>query len=121
MLEGKRLAALEALFTCSSKRAAAKQAKIDEKTLKGYLREPEFLAEYRRIYNEIFEEAAFKAQKAMGDAIEVLQEVSKNKKAPQMARVSAAANLIRSGYVLRDETNYRQRLEALEDATKREL
>ena len=120
MLNAKQQKALQCLLSCRTQKAAAEKAGCTEKTLRGYLQDEEFLAEYRRAYDAIFEEAARTAEKAINPALQVLQEISADAEAPYMARVSASVNLIKCGRELRETNDILERIGRLEDAQQKQ-
>lgn len=110
---------LSALLANPNQRQAARAAGVSERTVYEFLHDPDFSREYRRACDAVFEQAARSAEQAMNPAIDVLLEICQNKKAPYMARVSAAVNLVRIGRELKETGDILQRLETLEDAQQK--
>ena len=77
--------ALAALLTSTTRKEAAEKAGISYRTIRSYLQDAEFAAEYRQRKGEIVDDAARRLQNAMQKAIEVLENGTAGK------RVSAAA------------------------------
>lgn len=115
----KRRRALEALLTCRTQEEAATVAGVTSKTIRGYLREKDFVEAYQRAHDAIFDEAARAAVRAINPALDVLQEISANKEAPWSARVTASVNLIRCGCELKETNDILKRIGALEDAQQK--
>jgi len=109
----KKEAAIAALLTAKNHEEAARAVDIDLKTLKRWMREPEFIAEYRRARWEVVEQAYARAQQSTGAATTVLQKVMVDSATPPSSRIRAALGLFgiaREGLNLDIET----RLAALE-------
>lgn len=77
--------ALAALLTSTTRKEAAEKAGISYRTIRVYLEDAEFAAEYRRRKGEIVDDAARRLTNAMQSAIQVLENGTAGK------RVSAAA------------------------------
>ena len=120
MLNAKQQKALECLLICRTQEEAAKLAGCTTRTLRTYLADKEFSAEYKKAYDSIFEDAARSAERAINPALQVLEEISKNPEAPWMARVSASINLIKYGRELRETNDIVQRIGALENAVQQQ-
>lgn len=118
MLTGKKHKALEALLTNSTRRAAAQAAGIDEKTLRGYLEDEEFLKEYRHAFTAMIEETTRAAQMAQAPALATLRSICEDTEAPPMARISAARCILDVGMKMTELNDIELRLEALEDANR---
>jgi hypothetical protein len=71
----KKEAAIAALLTAKNHEDAARATGIDLKTFKRRLREPEFIAEYRRARWEVVEQAYARAQQSTGAAFRGLAEL----------------------------------------------
>jgi hypothetical protein len=111
----KKEAAIAALLTAKNYEEAARATGIGLKTLKRWLREPEFIAEYRRARWEVVEQAYARAQQSTGAATTVLQKVMVDSATPPSSRIRAALGLYgiaREGLTLDIET----RVSALEQA-----
>ena len=77
--------ALAALLTSTTRKEAAEKAGISYRTIRTYLQDAEFAAEYQQRKGEIVDDAARRLTNAMQKAIEVLENATGGK------RVSAAA------------------------------
>lgn len=86
----KKEAAIAALLAERSHAEAARVVGIDLKTLKRWLRVPEFIAEYRRVRWEVVEQAYARAQQNTGAATTVLLMLMADSKTPHSSRIRAA-------------------------------
>ena len=71
----KQQKALLALLTNPTKERAAAAAGITTKTLRGYLADPEFQAEYKKAFAGLVEDATRQVQQALAPALSTLREV----------------------------------------------
>ena len=117
-LTPKQQKALVALLTNSTKEAAAKAAGIESKTLRRYLSNPDFQAEYRRAFASMVEDATRQAQQTLSPALSVLREIMEDGDIPAAARVSAAKTALEYALRLAEVSDLAARLEALENAAK---
>lgn len=72
--------ALAALLTSKTRKEAAEKAGISYRTIRVYLQDAEFLAEYRQRKGEIIDDAARRLTNAMQKAIDVLENATDGKK-----------------------------------------
>lgn len=107
--------ALTALLTCPTARAAAKAAGIDERTLRRYWQDPEFLAEYRKRCASMLEEATDKAKQTLPPAVERLAFIVSDDSAPAQQQIAAARAVLEYGLRLIEANDFEQRLRALEE------
>ncbi len=113
----KKEAAIAALLTQKNHEEAARVAGIDLKTLKSWMRLPEFMEEYRRARWEVVEQAYARAQQNTGAATAVLMKLMVDSATPPAARIRAALGLFeiaREGFDLDIEA----RVSALEQAAE---
>lgn len=92
--------ALQALLTCSTKKEAADVAGITDRTLRTYLADPVFQAEYRKAVGELVDEATRQAQKALTPAITALRCIVEDETEKSGNRISAARTLLEFGLKL---------------------
>lgn len=112
----KQQKALVALLTQPTKEKAATAAGITSKTLRSYLDDPEFLAEYRKAYSELVEDATRKVQQTLDPAVAVLREVMEDGSENGQVRVSAARSVLEYGLKMTEQTDILNRLQDLEAA-----
>ena len=108
--------ALAALLTAHTMREAAQQAGIDERTLRRYLQEPEFLTEYRKVSGEILRNARMTAQQSITPALDTLRSVCADREARAGDRIAAARSLLEWAVKLTEAADFEERLTALEAA-----
>lgn len=112
----KQQKALVALLTQPTKEKAATAAGITSKTLRSYLDDPEFRAEYRKAFSELVEDATRKVQQTLDPAVAVLREVMENDSENGQVRVSAARSVLEYGLKMTEHTDILNRLQELEAA-----
>jgi len=103
--------ALVALLTYPTQKAAANAAGISDDTLRRYLRDPDFQAEYRRARDNMISEATAGAQQALSPALSVLKEIVEDKNQSTTARIQAARALLEYGLRLTEITDILRDLE----------
>lgn len=108
--------ALAALAVNPTMKAAADAIGIDPRTIRRYLKDPDFLAEYRRIQTDILADARRQAQQLMNPALNTLAEICSNHEARNGERVAAARSILEWAARLTEITDIMERLEALENA-----
>ena len=117
-LTQKQQRALVALLTNSTKEAAAKAAGIESKTLRRYLSDPEFQAEYRKAFAAMVEDATRQAQQAIAPALSCLREIVEDKEETAQTRIQAARSTLEYALRLTEQLDIVERIQALEDAVK---
>lgn len=106
--------ALAALMTSPTIKAAAAAAGVDYRTMRRYLEDPEFLAEYKMMTSEMLSDAKMRAKQLLNPALETLGDICTNKKAKETARVAAAKAILEWSTRLNELTEIMEMLEALE-------
>lgn len=106
--------ALLALLTSSTKEQAAAAAGITPKTLRSYLDNPEFQAEYRAAFSDLVRDAVRQAQKSLSPALKTLNDIMRNDDQNGQIRVSAARSLLEFGLKATEQLDIVDRLEKLE-------
>ena len=115
--ERKKEAAVAALLTQKNHEEAARAIGVDLKTLKRWMRLPEFIEEWRRARWEAVEQAYARAQQNSGAAALVLLKLMADPATPASSRIRAALGIFdisRQGLDLEIET----RVAALERAAE---
>lgn len=113
-LNAKQIKALQCLLTYPTKKEAAAAAGIGERTLRTYLANDEFQAEYKKAFGMIVTDATRQAQKALSPAIALLLEVVNDTNETAGNRISAARSILEYGLRLTEFNDILQDLEALE-------
>lgn len=114
ILTPKQNKVLAALLTSPNKSAAAKAAGISPRTLRDYLADEEFQAEYKRAFSGLVEDATRQAQQALSPAIGTLLEIVEDKEQDATARISAARAILSHGVKLVEITDILSKLQELE-------
>ena len=114
ILTPKQNKVLAALLTSPNKSAAAKAAGISPRTLRDYLADEEFQAEYKRVFSGLVEDATRQAQQALSLAIGTLLEIVEDKEQDATARISAARAILSHGVKLVEITDILSKLQELE-------
>ena len=110
----KQKKALLALLSSPTKEKAAAAAGITSKTLRAYLADPEFQAEYRKAFAGLVEDATRQAQQAIAPALSTLREVVEDADENAQARISAARSILEYSLKLTETTDILTRLDELE-------
>lgn len=107
--------ALAALLTSKTQAEAAEKCGIAERTLRDYLRDPEFSEEYARQRLELVTDAARLIQTKLSAAVSVLDEIMTSKKRVTGARdrVSAAKAMLDYGLRYTEAVDIMPRMEKL--------
>jgi hypothetical protein len=117
----KKEAAIAALLVEKNHTEAARVAGIDVKTLKRWLRLPEFIEEYRRARWEVAEQGYARAQQNTGVAVAVLLKLMAEPATPASSRIRAALGIVdiaRDGLDFDIETRVAELERAAEEAKK---
>ena len=112
----KKQKALVALLTHPTKEKAAAAAGITSKTLRSYLNDPEFQAEYRKAFAGLVADATRKVQQTLDPAVAVLREIMEDSNENGQVRVSAARSVLEYGLKMTEQTDILDRLTELEAA-----
>ena len=115
-LTPKKQKALLALLTSPTREKAAAAAGITSKTLRGYLDDPEFQAEYRKVFAQLVEDATRRVQQTLEPAVSVLREIMEDREENGQTRVSAARSVLEYGLKLTEQADILTRLQELEEA-----
>lgn len=107
--------ALAALLSTSSKAAAARAAGISDRTLRDYLADPTFWAEYEKAFKDMVEDAAKQAKQSLSPALSTLREIVEDKGEDTQARISAARAILSNSIKLIETADILARLKELED------
>lgn len=106
--------ALAALLTSPTKKAAAEKAGINERTLRDYFKDSEFLEEYNRAFAGVVQDATRAAQQTLQPAISTLKEILEDGDETGQVRVSAARSVLEYGMKLTEQADILARLDDLE-------
>ncbi len=117
-LSPKQHKALAALLTEPTITAAAQKAGIAERTLHGWLQEPAFRDEYRRLRREALGQAMARLQNVSSAMVAVLLQLAADKQTPASVRFQAASKVLELGIKWAETEDIEQRLAALEASMK---
>jgi molybdenum-dependent DNA-binding transcriptional regulator ModE len=109
--------ALAALLTSKTRKEAAEKAGISYRTIRVYLQDAEFLAEYRQRKGEIIDDAARRLTNAMQKAIDVLENATDGKKVKDAALKASRLVLEYSARFI-SISDIMARLDAMEEQEK---
>lgn len=110
----KQQKALLALLTSPTREKAAAAAGITSKTLRSYLADPTFQAEYKKAFSGLVEDAARQAQQAIEPALSTLRDIVEDAGENAQAHISAARSLLEYSMKLTETTDILTRLDELE-------
>lgn len=94
MFTPKKQAALEALLTHGTKKAAAQAAGISVRSMSAYLADPDFQREYTLACRGLIADAARQSQKYMSNALSVLCSIVQDKEEASGNRIAACRSLL---------------------------
>ena len=114
MLSPRQQRALQALLKAPDKRTAARLANIGERTLRTYLSDPDFAAEYQRLQGEQIADAAQRGRQSMTGAMDALRAVMDDENQNGQTRVQAARSILEYSLKLDERENILKRLDELE-------
>jgi len=114
ILTPKRQKALLALLTQPTKEKAAAAAGITAKTLRSYLADPEFQAEYKRAFGSMVEDATRQAQQALAPALSTLRDVVEDSDENAQFRITAARSILEYSLKLTEQNDIIAKLQELE-------
>ena len=107
---------LSALMTSETRQAAAIKAGISDRTLRAYLSDPGFLAEYQRQRKKLLSEATHQLQINLQTAIKTLVGILRDKGSSEKSKISAARIILEYGLRFTETTDI---LESLEDMERK--
>ena len=114
-MTAKQAKALSALLNNPTQESAAAAAGIGISTLKRYLADPDFQAEYKKAMSKLIEGAATQAKQSLSPALSCLREIVNDSKKSDMARIQAARSLLEYGLRLTEVYDLSQRIDRLEE------
>ena len=110
----KQMKALQALLICPTRKEAAEMAGIDNRTLRRYFKDEDFLRDYKEAFAALVDEATKQAQRSLAPALMTLKEICEDKTAGHMARIGAARSLLEYGLKLGEYNDLAARVAELE-------
>ena len=113
-MTAKQQKAIEALLAAPSIRQAAAAAGIGEKSIRRWLRLPEFFRAYEQVRHQVFAEALTDLRSANQDAVQALRTAVKEESGA--LRVKAATAVVRLSIQTAETLEIEARLQRLEQA-----
>lgn len=107
--------ALAAMLSTATHEEAARKLGITSRTLRNYLKDPEFSARYEEANKSLVHNATSQIQRCLAPAIAALREIAEDESAGLNARVNAAKGLLEYGIRLSEIGDIYKRLEKLEE------
>lgn len=107
---------IAAILSTSSVQDAADMAGISPRTISNRLKEPDFKKKLDEARRELWKGYAKSLQSSVGKAIQTTVEIMENPEAPAQVRLNAAESIIRNSLRLNEQTDFSERLEAIEKA-----
>ncbi len=111
--------ALAALLSSDTQTEAAEKAGISDRTLRGYLADPAFNAEYQRRKRQLVSDATRQLQASYASAIRALRDIVEDTTSTEAARISAARALLEYGTKFTETNDLLTRLEDVEKSLDR--
>ena len=115
-LTGKQAQAISALLSEPTLEKAATKAKVGDRTLRRWLREPFFAAAYRDARRNAVGQAIARLQQVSSDAVDALHSVMTDSAMPGPARVAAARTVLELSIKGVEIEDLQERIETLERA-----
>lgn len=107
---------ISALITHPSIREASKVCNLSESQIYARLRNPEFSKLYAEARRKLLADCTAAMQSQLCDAVETMSNIMRDEKTPAQTRLTAAEGIIRNYLKLNEQTNFAERLEAIERA-----
>ena len=108
---------LSALMTSETRQAAAIKAGISDRTLRAYLADPSFLAQYQRQRTKLLSDATHQLQSNLQTTIKTLMEIIKSKSSSDKSKISASRLILEYGLRFTEITDLFSRIEDMERTT----
>lgn len=107
---------ITALLTSDTQKEASAKAGISDRTLRSYLANPVFNAEYQRRKQKVLLDATRQIQTNLKTAINALKDIITSKDSSDGAKISASRALLEYGLRYTEIADIMTRLEVLEQA-----
>lgn len=111
---------LKALLECASIDEACNKAGINRTTGYKYLKDNDFMTEYRSLRRDAMQQVTARLQKASEEAVAVLTEVMNDKTAPAPSRVTSAKNVLDVAYRSLELDDVQQEINELKELVENE-
>ena len=110
--------ALAALLRARTLSEAAQEAGIGASTLRGYLRDPVFVARLEAELDELVQDAGRQARAGIAPGLAIMRDMAENEETPGATRIQAARGLVVDGLRVIERLEERQRIAAMEKMLK---
>ena len=107
---------LQALLTHRTIREAAQAAKVSERVIYDYLKDPVFESRYRAIRDDIIRGVSNHLREQMNEAVDILADIMRDPMSRPMERLSAAKAVLDYGGKFIELTDVLERISMLEAA-----
>lgn len=112
--------ALQSLLECPTTAQAAQAAGVGVSTLRRWMKQDTaFMAAYRAAVSEILESTTRKAQRATGEAVDVLKKIMLDPDTPPGSRTQAADKILVHAARMTEQLDILERLSAIESAIEK--
>lgn len=111
--------AMAALLSSDTQAEAAKKTGIAERTLRSYLADPEFNAEYQRRKRQLVSDATRQIQSSYQAAINALRGIVESDISAESSKISAARALLEYGLKFTEFNEVMLKVEELENQVNR--
>lgn len=105
-----------ALITQPSVREASKACGLSETQIYARMKEPAFAKLYKDARRDLLAGCTVAMQSQLGQAVETMAQIMKDEKTPAQTRLQAAESFVRNALKLNEQTDFAERLEAIERA-----
>lgn len=106
------------MLTTQTREEAARRLGMSSRTLRNYLKDPEFVGRLESARENLIHEASHQIQRSLSPSIKALNEIVSDEKAAKTARVQAARALLEYGIRLTEMEDICRRLDELEGTLK---
>lgn len=117
-MRNNREKALAALLSSDTQAEAAAKIGVTDRTMRGYLADPEFRAEYQRRKRRLVSDATRQMQASYQAAINALREIVESKLSSEAGRISAARALLEYGMKFTEVNEIMTQMDNIENAIK---
>lgn len=105
-----------ALITQPSVREASKACGLSETQIYQRMKDPTFSKLYKEARRDLLAGCTVAMQSQLGEAVETMAKIMKDEKTPAQTRLAAAESFVRNALKLNEQTDFAERLEAIERA-----
>ena len=113
--------AMAALLASDTQAEAASKCGISVRTMRGYLADPAFNAEYLRRKRQLVSDATRQIQASYQSAIRALKTIIESESSTESGRISACRTLLEYGLKFTETNDILTRLEELENITRKDF